>query len=75
MEQNYMRVAQQGWQCPLCLKIYGPMVQECYHCNNRETTLTSITFPEAPEGVTKPTKSYKNPYEVHFASVEVNNGK
>ena len=75
MEQNYMRVAQQGWQCPLCLKIYGPMVQECYHCNNRETTLTSITFPEAPEGVTNEVPYLQNLIKTHIASVEVNNGK
>ena len=23
-----------GWSCPKCNRIYGPMVQECGHCNN-----------------------------------------
>lgn len=31
--------AQQGWQCPLCKRIYGPFVQECYKCNNRKIEL------------------------------------
>lgn len=40
MEIAYMQVgAQQGWQCPLCKRIYGPFVQECLRCNNVEMTL------------------------------------
>ena len=31
--------AQQGWQCPLCKRIYGPFVKECYNCNNRESEI------------------------------------
>lgn len=31
--------AQQGWQCPLCKRIYGPFVPECLRCNNVEMTL------------------------------------
>lgn len=48
---GYMKVlAQQGWQCPLCNRIYGPFVQECYHCNNQKTTLTTSTYPETTTG-------------------------
>lgn len=44
---GYMKVlAQQGWQCPLCNRIYGPFVQECYHCNNQKSTLTTTTYPD-----------------------------
>jgi len=31
--------AQQGWQCPLCRRIYGPFVMECIKCNNAKTEL------------------------------------
>ena len=23
-----------GWMCPKCGRVYAPMVQECYKCNN-----------------------------------------
>lgn len=68
MEVNYLKSVQQGWQCPLCSRIYGPYVQECYYCNTRETNLTSITFPEVPEGVTAPTPTSKKPYKVTIHS-------
>lgn len=35
----YQLQAQQGWQCPVCKKIYAPFIQECLHCNNVETEL------------------------------------
>ena len=39
---NYMKLgAQQGWQCPLCNRIFGPFVQECLYCKKKEYTLTS----------------------------------
>lgn len=38
--------AQQGWQCPLCKRIYGPFVQECYNCNNREGSILTTTEDE-----------------------------
>ncbi len=30
----YQLGAMQGWQCPLCKRIYGPFVRECFNCNN-----------------------------------------
>lgn len=30
----YRLQAQQGWQCPICKKIYAPNISECLHCNN-----------------------------------------
>lgn len=33
----YQLQAQQGWQCPVCKKIYAPNISECLHCNNVET--------------------------------------
>ena len=35
----YQVQAQQGWQCPVCKKIYAPHIPECLHCNNVETEL------------------------------------
>ena len=35
----YQLQAQQGWQCPICKKIYAPNISECLHCNNVKTEL------------------------------------
>lgn len=35
----YQLQAQQGWQCPICKKIYAPIISECLHCNNVKTEL------------------------------------
>lgn len=35
----YRLQAQQGWQCPICKKIYAPNISECLHCNNVKTEL------------------------------------
>lgn len=35
----YQLQAQQGWQCPICKKIYAPNIPECLHCNNVKTEL------------------------------------
>jgi hypothetical protein len=29
---------QQGWQCPVCSRVYAPHVRECEHCNRRICT-------------------------------------
>lgn len=45
----YQLGAMQGWQCPLCKRIYGPFIQECLHCNNPHSTLTTTTTGDDPE--------------------------
>ena len=34
----------QGWQCPVCKRVYSPMTPMCYSCGNfRETITTHYT--------------------------------
>ena len=33
---------QQGWQCPICKRIYSPTTTMCYYCN-QDTITTSST--------------------------------
>ena len=37
---------QQGWQCPVCHRIYSPMTAMCFYCGSQETVTTkdTITF-------------------------------
>ena len=36
-ESNY---AQQGWQCPICKRIYSPFTPMCYNCGGEASTST-----------------------------------
>lgn len=35
--------AQQGWQCPICKRVYSPTTPMCLHCGNYELTTTTNT--------------------------------
>lgn len=37
-ESNY---AQQGWQCPICKRIYSPFTPMCYICGGEVSTSTT----------------------------------
>ena len=34
-------IAQQGWQCPICKRVYSPSTPCCFTCGNDDTTTTS----------------------------------
>lgn len=45
---------QQGWQCPICGKIYSPMIPMCFYCGNETTTASSslkITVGDNPDAL------------------------
>ena len=33
-EWHSVDFAQQGWQCPICKRVYSPTTQMCYYCGN-----------------------------------------
>ena len=44
---NYVRFdfAPQGWQCPICGRVYSPTTPMCWYCGNGETvTTTNVTI-------------------------------
>ena len=36
---NYPNWGPQGWQCPMCGRIYSPTTPMCFYCSNKETTI------------------------------------
>lgn len=38
----------QGWQCPVCRRVYGPFVPECGYCNQHAVGTTY--GPKEPKG-------------------------
>lgn len=41
---------QQGWQCPICKRVYSPHTFMCYFCGNQETVASTGTeYKQTPE--------------------------
>lgn len=49
---------QQGWQCPLCKRIYAPFVTECFYCPRSNITYTTLM--EEPISPSKSTTAVNN---------------
>lgn len=32
----------QGWQCPICKRVYSPFVHMCMYCGNKEVGTTTL---------------------------------
>ena len=43
MSYSFEGFAQQGWQCPICKRVYSPMTSMCYYCGNGVPYTTSST--------------------------------
>ena len=42
MNIEFEGFAQQGWQCPICKRVYSPFTPMCWYCgNDKQTTVTS----------------------------------
>lgn len=37
--------APQGWQCPICKRVYSPSTTMCFSCGNTEEMTTTTTTP------------------------------
>lgn len=61
----YQVQAQQGWQCPICKKIYAPNISECLHCNNVETELKTTDN----EGITIDWNKYHEDMLTHIPTI------
>ena len=45
---------QQGWQCPICKRIYSPTTSMCFYCGNQETiTITDNVEPDVKARMVK----------------------
>jgi uncharacterized OB-fold protein len=40
---------QQGWQCPVCGRVYSPITPMCYYCGGEQKTITYTTNTENVE--------------------------
>lgn len=38
---NEFNFVPQGWQCPICKRVYSPSTPWCYYCGNEQTITTT----------------------------------
>lgn len=43
--------AQQGWQCPICKRVYSPLTMMCYYCGGESITTTGTDIKITGTGV------------------------
>ncbi len=48
---NEFSTAPQGWQCPICGRVYSPMTPICYYCGGEQKTVTYTTYTTSAENV------------------------
>ena len=67
-------IAQQGWQCPICKRVYSPLTFMCYFCGGEAVTSTGtgtfsdIDWKKRQDTVTttnNPDKIQLHPYFAH----------
>ena len=42
---------QQGWQCPLCKRVYAPFIPCCFHCGEEGMTKTNTETTASEHGI------------------------
>ena len=83
---NEIGFAPQGWQCPVCKRVYSPTTPMCYYCGNGvvTTTTTNIETPKTEKDFTEKWKkaiqgtieyeTYLNHNVVDSVHAEINSG-
>ena len=57
--EMYNMPPREGWQCPVCGRVYSPIITMCYYCGNETTsTTTTTTMREATEEERKGVRDY-----------------
>ena len=41
-QEKLFSTAMQGWQCPICKRVYSPFTHMCMYCGNREVEITTL---------------------------------
>lgn len=59
MEEKSFSAVWQGWQCPICKRVYSPFTKMCLYCGNQETG-TNICYPNAGGFVKEQSSAIEN---------------
>ena len=61
--------AQQGWQCPICKRVYSPFTPCCFNCGAEGRTYTSTGTGVADIDWQKHTTAVHKPQEENYTSI------
>lgn len=54
MNIEFEGFAQQGWQCPICKRVYSPFTPMCWYCGNGEQITVTSTGTDINPGYMPP---------------------
>lgn len=66
-EWHSVDFAQQGWQCPVCKRVYSPFTTMCYYCGNEKQQTTTTVKTNFDHDLTS------TPAGKEYASVNISN--
>ena len=52
--------AQQGWQCPICKRVYSPFTPMCWYCGDSKQTTVTSTGTDINPGYMPPINEWGN---------------
>lgn len=50
--------APQGWQCPICKRVYSPSMPMCFYCGNSSSE-SNITFAKVEQTLNDTAQKYR----------------
>lgn len=72
---NEPTFAQQGWQCPICKRVYSPMTPMCYYCGDNSVTITSTGTGSIPMPIDPSTTGVKPKPDYSITIGDANHNK
>lgn len=54
----------QGWQCPICKRVYSPSTTMCYYCGNEKSSVATTTGEATIDWVKRISETFPREYEV-----------
>jgi len=55
----------QGWQCPICKRVYSPSTTMCYYCGNEKISAATTTGEATIDWVKRISETFAKPEGWH----------
>lgn len=61
----------QGWQCPVCKRVYSPITPTCYHCNKQADQNEAAVEPNAEKEDRATISPYPESQTISISSADI----